>query len=148
VAVNAERLATNAPMPAILCSGCFGKPDLSASNSSAWVASGLVRRRQIQRRFDQVGNLRRKLECCRAMSSRGLVGQDHALKQDRIDGAAFARPSDHGQRLEALTQQSTARRTNLFGSFTPYGCVSFLAARIPAATVSRSHMYAPCLVVP
>ena len=52
-----------------------------------------------------------ELECCRAMSSRGLVGQGHTLKQDHIDGAAFARPSDHGRRLEALTQQSTARKT-------------------------------------
>jgi hypothetical protein len=91
------------------------------------------------------------------------------LKQDRIDDAAFARPSDHGQRLElhkSLQSQLTGewrtpghltrgahatkhrQENNLFGSFTPYGCVSFLAARIPAATVSRSHMYAPCLVVP
>jgi len=29
-----------------------------------------------------------------------------------------------------------------------YGCVSFLAARIPAAAVSPSHMYAPFFVVP
>jgi hypothetical protein len=29
-----------------------------------------------------------------------------------------------------------------------YGCCSFLAARIPCAAVSRSHMYAPSLVVP
>jgi hypothetical protein len=29
-----------------------------------------------------------------------------------------------------------------------HGCVSFLAARIPAATESRSHMYAPCSVFP
>jgi hypothetical protein len=29
-----------------------------------------------------------------------------------------------------------------------HGCVSFLAARIPAAAVSPSHMYAPCFVFP
>jgi hypothetical protein len=29
-----------------------------------------------------------------------------------------------------------------------YGCVSFLAARIPAAAVSCSHMYAPRFVFP
>jgi hypothetical protein len=29
-----------------------------------------------------------------------------------------------------------------------YGCVSFLAARIPAAAVSFSHMYAPRFVFP
>ena len=31
---------------------------------------------------------------------------------------------------------------------TRYGCVSFLAARIPAAAVSCSHMYAPRFVFP
>ena len=38
------------------------------------------------------------------------IGQDHALEQDRIDGAAFARPDDHGQRPEALTQRSAAQQ--------------------------------------
>jgi len=29
-----------------------------------------------------------------------------------------------------------------------HGCVSFLAARMPAATASPSHMYTPCFVFP
>ena len=54
-------------------------------------------------------------------------------------------PASLGQVKE--DRPSTPRIFGLDG-WRSYGCVSFFAARIPAATASRSHIYAPFSVCP
>jgi hypothetical protein len=49
--------------------------------------------------------------------------------------------------LPASTESGLAKASPAARSM-DYGCFSFFAARIPAAAVSLSHMYAPAFVLP